>query len=371
MNVVVPSETSGDDSHEMSMTFPQRLMEILSCDDEYSDVISWIPNGAAFVIYKKKKFSTDVLPKFFKQSKFTSFTRKLNRWGFIRVTRGPQTGSYFHKLFHRDQPDLCLQMRCQNVRQQIHEVTAATPTTMTSSSSSITRALLTRSDNHDDDLSLRHPTLLTTQGSLQHFNSLPFNSGMQQNGNLTSPLMGLGLSSSLTGMTNTNSLLSNPVALMQMKLQLQQLQQQQQQKRLQLQQQQQQQQQVHNEMLRRAMASQASANATRAQLMMGANINTMMMMPPSPLMTTHSKEGLKFLQMLGLQKSNASSMSAQPLLQAMQSSLFQTNQMGMTKTDPMLHSSSVSTASNNLLLATQPPQPIIDPDQAVKRASAA
>jgi hypothetical protein len=342
---------------------PPKLMDILN-SDEYTDVISWIPNGAAFIIYKKKKFSTDVLPRFFKQSKFTSFTRKLNRWGFIRITRGPQTGSYLHKLFHRDHPELCLQMRCQNVRLPNQELTTTVATT-TTTAPSIARALLSRTESQDIDLSLRHPTLSMTQGSLQHFNSLPFNSGLH-NGHLSSPLVGMGLSSSLTGMNNTSSLLSNPIALMQVKLQLQQLQQQQQQKRLQLQQQQQQ---VHNEMLRRAMASQASANATRAQLMMGGNLNLMMPPPPSmPIPST--KEGLKFLEFLGLEKSKASSMSAQPLIQAMQSSLFQGNPSGMIKNEKLSSSSSsAATVSNSLFSA--PPKLTIDPDQAVRRASAA
>jgi HSF-type DNA-binding len=92
------------------------MMEILSCQ-EYDDVLSWIPNGSAFIIYKKKKFLAEVLPKYFKQTKFTSFTRKLNRWGFIRIARGPEIGSYFHKLFHRDYPYLCLHMKCQNMLQ--------------------------------------------------------------------------------------------------------------------------------------------------------------------------------------------------------------------------------------------------------------
>jgi hypothetical protein len=84
-------------------------MEILS-DEEDSDTISWLPHGRSFIIYKKKKFAANVLPKFFKATKFTSFTRKLNRWGFTRVTRGPEMGSYYHKLFLRDDPSLCLRM---------------------------------------------------------------------------------------------------------------------------------------------------------------------------------------------------------------------------------------------------------------------
>lgn len=82
-------------------------------DERFSDVIGWLPHGKGFVIYKKKKFAVEVLPAFFKKSKFTSFTRKLNRWGFVRVTRGPETGAYYHDLFRKDDLRLCMQMTCQ------------------------------------------------------------------------------------------------------------------------------------------------------------------------------------------------------------------------------------------------------------------
>lgn len=56
-------------------------MEMLS-NDALSDVIAWLPHGKGFVILEKKRFAQDVMPKYFqnKQSKFTSFTRKMNRW---------------------------------------------------------------------------------------------------------------------------------------------------------------------------------------------------------------------------------------------------------------------------------------------------
>ena len=38
------------------------------------------------------------MPMYFKQSKYTSFTRKLNRWGFTRVTTGAEQGAYYHKV---------------------------------------------------------------------------------------------------------------------------------------------------------------------------------------------------------------------------------------------------------------------------------
>jgi hypothetical protein len=88
-------------------------MEIL--DDKNNDhIITWLPHGKAFIIYQKKKFGTEILTKYFKESKYTSFTRKLNRWGFVRVTKGPEIGAYYHKCFQQKNYLLCMQMSCQS-----------------------------------------------------------------------------------------------------------------------------------------------------------------------------------------------------------------------------------------------------------------
>ena len=78
--------------YHSNICFLRQLMDILS-NEEDSDTIAWMPHGRSFIIYKKKKFAVHVLPKYFKATKFTSFTRKLNRWGFTRVTRGPEVGA--------------------------------------------------------------------------------------------------------------------------------------------------------------------------------------------------------------------------------------------------------------------------------------
>eukprot|EP00543_Licmophora_paradoxa_P011096 CAMPEP_0202478412 /NCGR_PEP_ID=MMETSP1360-20130828/94447_1 /ASSEMBLY_ACC=CAM_ASM_000848 /TAXON_ID=515479 /ORGANISM="Licmophora paradoxa, Strain CCMP2313" /LENGTH=429 /DNA_ID=CAMNT_0049105691 /DNA_START=1 /DNA_END=1289 /DNA_ORIENTATION=- len=107
---VVPAD--GDD---VPITFPQRLIGMLEAETESGEeIITWLPHGKAFIIYQKKRFASEVLARHFKQSKFTSFTRKLNRWGFTRMTTGPETGAYYHRLFQRKNPKLCLQMYCQN-----------------------------------------------------------------------------------------------------------------------------------------------------------------------------------------------------------------------------------------------------------------
>jgi len=53
----------------------------------------------------------EIMPKYFNQSKLTSFQRQLNLYGFNRLTAtGEDRGSYYHPLFLRGRPDLCLQM---------------------------------------------------------------------------------------------------------------------------------------------------------------------------------------------------------------------------------------------------------------------
>ncbi len=86
--------------------FPLKLHEIIS-DERNFDIIQWLPSGKAFIIVDKKRFAKEILPRFFtQQCKFTSFTRKLTRWRFNRVPRGPLIGAYYHELFLRDQKNL-------------------------------------------------------------------------------------------------------------------------------------------------------------------------------------------------------------------------------------------------------------------------
>jgi hypothetical protein len=68
------------DGEDCQYIFPQRLMSVLS-DDANSDAICWLPHGRAFIIRERNLFAEKVMPKFFpRKSKYSSFTRKLNRW---------------------------------------------------------------------------------------------------------------------------------------------------------------------------------------------------------------------------------------------------------------------------------------------------
>jgi len=99
------------DESGFAKTFPQQLMELLSNFDDVRESITWMPKGDAFIILSESSLEEKVLPRFFKKSKFSSFKGKLYRWGFKRVMKGENAGGYFHKLFVRDDPILCLHMR--------------------------------------------------------------------------------------------------------------------------------------------------------------------------------------------------------------------------------------------------------------------
>jgi len=88
--------------------FPEKLHAMLddtSCAG-FTHIISWMSHGRAFCVHDTDKFVALVLPKYFKQSKWPSFQRQLNIYGFKRITKGTDAGSYYHELFLRGIPKL-------------------------------------------------------------------------------------------------------------------------------------------------------------------------------------------------------------------------------------------------------------------------
>lgn len=101
--------------NKRAKTFPDILLEILS-NPSYVSIVSWLPNGKSFAIHDANKFSSEILPKYFRRVIFRSFVRKLNRWGFRSVKRsisGFET-TFEHTSFCRDQPELVADMQCKS-----------------------------------------------------------------------------------------------------------------------------------------------------------------------------------------------------------------------------------------------------------------
>lgn len=109
------ANTRSSNGHKRAKAFPQILLEILSNPD-YVPIVSWLPDGKTFAVHDPTKFSTEILPKYFRRVIFRSFIRKLNRWGFRTVKRSVSgLGSTFeHKHFCRDQPELVAKMNCKS-----------------------------------------------------------------------------------------------------------------------------------------------------------------------------------------------------------------------------------------------------------------
>jgi len=99
------------DENRVGGPFPLKLHIILKILEKEGndDVFSWLPHGRSFGIHKPGQFE-EVIKRFFRQSQISSFRRQLNLYGFLRLTNGRDSGSYYHELFLRSKPLLSLRM---------------------------------------------------------------------------------------------------------------------------------------------------------------------------------------------------------------------------------------------------------------------
>jgi hypothetical protein len=127
-----PNASSSSPAIKLSnnSSFPVVLFHVLS-DTAYSDIISWLPHGRSWRVLNPTQFSENVAPKYFKnQTKFASFMRQVNGWGFKRITKGPDRNAYYHEYFIRDIPDLVLRMSrqpCHSGNDSTYEMLTSLP----------------------------------------------------------------------------------------------------------------------------------------------------------------------------------------------------------------------------------------------------
>jgi hypothetical protein len=113
--------TKNEDLNRSESVFPTKLHRVLqdSKREGFEHIVSWIHGGTAFKVHDVNHFMERIMPIYFDQSKFESFRRQLNLYGFTRVTRGPSRGMYYHQDFVQNDVSLCENItRPKNVRKR-------------------------------------------------------------------------------------------------------------------------------------------------------------------------------------------------------------------------------------------------------------
>lgn len=92
-------------------------------DPKTDDLIRWSDDGETFLVPNNVRFGDEVLPRFFKHNRFSSFVRQLNMYGFHKVPHLQQGAlktdpgqdtelwEFRNDNFKRDRPELLLQMQ--------------------------------------------------------------------------------------------------------------------------------------------------------------------------------------------------------------------------------------------------------------------
>lgn len=100
------------EKRERSKLFPQHLYDMLEEAPEkgFEHIVSWLPDGKGFRIHDAEAM-VSILNIYFQQSKFKSFLRQLQNYGFERICRGNKRGICTHKHFVRGDKTQCYSLR--------------------------------------------------------------------------------------------------------------------------------------------------------------------------------------------------------------------------------------------------------------------
>lgn len=98
--------------------FPWKLHDMLDDMDRQGthSVVTWQPHGRAFMVHKPKDFVDKIMKHYFNQTKYASFQRQLNLYGFSRLSHGKDKGAYYHMCFVRGERGLCRSMIRQKIK---------------------------------------------------------------------------------------------------------------------------------------------------------------------------------------------------------------------------------------------------------------
>lgn len=101
-------------------SFPQKLYAIIELE---KDILCWTKKGLSFKINDTEKFANTIIPKYFRHTKMTSFQRQLNLYGFRRITKGDDSGAYFHPKFQQNKMELLCEIKRQPISGKHNQTT--------------------------------------------------------------------------------------------------------------------------------------------------------------------------------------------------------------------------------------------------------
>ena len=92
---------------EHSFPFKLHLMLEHAKKENFQHIVSWVKDGSAFKVHSSRAFVEKMMPNYFDQTKYESFRRQLNLYGFSRVNRGADRGVVTHPYFIEGARWLC------------------------------------------------------------------------------------------------------------------------------------------------------------------------------------------------------------------------------------------------------------------------
>jgi hypothetical protein len=108
--------------NHIKLPFPWKVQEMLANVEKEgsSHIVAWMPHGKSFRVHSQEDFVKSIMPSYFNQTKFTSFTRQLYMYGFQKVQDGSDKGAFFHSQFVKENKSLCLTMGRKKDKPSLH-----------------------------------------------------------------------------------------------------------------------------------------------------------------------------------------------------------------------------------------------------------
>lgn len=108
-----PKERSSKAHKEVRQPFPFKVYEMLEHADAngFADIVSWNKEGNGFMVHNKERFTKEIVPKYYNQTRYKSFQRQLSLYGFQRTTTGANKGLRYHEKLRRGMKHLCREMK--------------------------------------------------------------------------------------------------------------------------------------------------------------------------------------------------------------------------------------------------------------------